>query len=225
MQGIYLVTDRALCGSRTVEQVVAAAVRGGVRAVQLREKELNTRAFVERARRVHAVTSAAGVPLLINDRVDVALAAGADGVHLGQSDMDYAAARRLMGPDALIGVSVESLEQLAAAEATDADYFGISPLCLTSTKKELTQAWGMAGLRRAREQTARCLVAIGGIDAGNAGAVRCAGADALAVVSAICAAEDPENATRQLCAAFAAGAETRPAHSIAALQPESALLG
>lgn len=191
-------TDRPLCGARPVEEVVAAAIRGGVTLVQVREKELSTRDFIEVARRIRTVTRAAGIPILINDRVDVALAVGADGVHVGQSDMSPADARRLMGPDALIGLSVETLLQVERSEAEDVDYLGVSPIFCTPTKSELTQAWGLDGLRAVRAMTKRPLVAIGGINVGNAGEIIAAGADGVAVVSAICAAADPESGARAL---------------------------
>ena len=106
MRGLYLVTDRGLCGGRPLEDVVLQAVRGGAACVQLREKDISTRAFIEEAVRIKALLAPFRVPLIINDRVDVALAGGADGVHVGQDDMPYAMARRLMGPGAIIGLSV-----------------------------------------------------------------------------------------------------------------------
>lgn len=207
---LYLVTDRAMCGMRPVEEVVAAAIRGGVSLVQVREKQLSTRDFIAVARRIRAVTRAAGVPMLINDRVDVALAVGADGVHVGQSDMPPADARRLMGPDALVGLSVETLQDLAASEAEDVDYLGVSPIYCTPTKAELTRAWGLDGLRAVRAMTKRPLVAIGGIHACNASEIIGAGADGVAVVSAICGATDPEKAARELRARIDAARERLP---------------
>lgn len=195
---LHLVTDSALCGERGVLAVVEAAVAGGVSCVQLREKHLPTRAFVERARALKAWLAPRGVPLIINDRVDVALACAADGVHVGQNDMAPADVRRLM-PGALIGLSVESLAQLAAAEAAPVDYYGVSPVFATVTKADAAPALGLAGLAALRAQTRRPLVAIGGIHAGNAAAVLAAGADGLAVVSALCAAADPAAAARELC--------------------------
>lgn len=202
LRGLYLVTDRQLCGDRGVVAVVGAALRGGVRVVQLREKGLSTRDFVAEAREVHALTAKAGVPLIINDRVDVALAVGAEGVHIGQSDMLCADVRRILGPAAIIGLSVETPVQLVAAESTTADYFGISPVFITPTKADLLQGWGLGGLRQARRLTRRPLVAIGGIHLANAAQVHQAGADALAVVSAICAAADPTSAASLLVAAM-----------------------
>lgn len=194
---LQLVTDSALCGERGVLAVVEAAVAGGVCCVQLREKRLATRAFVERARALKAWLTPRGVPLIINDRVDVALACGADGVHVGQSDMAPEDVRRLM-PGALIGLSVESLAQLAAAEAAPVDYYGVSPVFVTATKADAAPALGLAGLAAIRARTNRPLVGIGGIDAGNAAGVLAAGADGLAVVSALCAAVDPATAARAL---------------------------
>ena len=196
---LHLVTDSALCGERGVLAVVEAAVAGGVSCVQLREKQLETRAFVGRARALKAWLAPRGVPLIINDRVDVALASGDDGVRVGQSDMAPADVRRLM-PGALIGLSVESLAQLEAAEAAPVDYYGVSPVFSTATKADAAPALGLAGLAAIRARTARPLVAIGGIHAVNAAAVLAAGADGLAVVSALCAAADPAAAARLLSA-------------------------
>jgi thiamine-phosphate pyrophosphorylase len=196
--GLYLVTDRQLAGPRRLEELVRAAVRGGVTAVQLREKECSTREFVELARRLKASLAPAGIPLIINDRVDVALAAGADGVHLGQSDMAYRDARALLGPDAIVGLSVETAAQSDEAQSLDADYLGVSPIFPTLTKTDTPAAWGIEGLAALREASRHVLVAIGGINAANVAEVMNAGADGIAVVSAICAACDPEDAARQL---------------------------
>lgn len=199
--GLHLVTDSALCGERGVLAVVEAAVRGGARVVQLREKALPTRAFVERARALKALLQPLGVPLIINDRLDVALACGADGVHVGQEDLSPRDMRRWL-PDGLIGLSIERLAQLDAAERLPVDYYGASPVFATATKADAAPSLGLDGLRALRARTARPLVAIGGIGEHNAAAVMAAGADALAVVSALCAAPDPEHAARRLCAAM-----------------------
>jgi len=194
---LYLVTDRRLAGARPLTDLVAAAVRGGVTAVQIREKECATREFVELARALKALLAPLGVTLVVNDRVDVALAAGADGVHVGQSDMDCRDARHLLGPDAIIGLSVENAEQAAAAPP-EADYLGVSPVDSTPTKTDTNSEWGLAGLASLRRATPRPLVAIGGIDPANAASVIESGAEGIAVVSAICAAPDPEQAARTL---------------------------
>lgn len=195
---LYLVTDRDLAGRRSVEEIVATAVRGGVTSVQLREKTLPLLDFIEAALRLKRQLSGAGVPLIINDRVDVALASGADGVHLGQGDVPPGEARRRLGPEAIIGLSVETMDQARAAEVEDIDYLGVSPVFLTPTKSEAGPAWGLEGLRRLRSATRLPLVAIGGISAVNAAAVLEAGADGIAVVSAIMSAPDPEAAAREL---------------------------
>jgi len=195
---LYLVTDHRLAGQRPIEQVVLEAARGGVTAVQLREKEATTREFVALARRLKAQLAPLDIPLIINDRLDVALAAGADGVHLGQSDLEYDDARRLAGPDFLIGLSVETFEQALAAERMEVDYLGVSPIFPTPTKTDTGEAWGLEGLQQLRAKSRHTLVAIGGISASNARQVVAAGADGIAVVSAICAAADPAAAARQL---------------------------
>ncbi len=195
---LYLVTDRELSVGRDIEDVVLEAVRGGVTMVQLREKTLPTRPFVESARRLKAVLAPLGITLIINDRVDIALASGADGVHIGQEDMPYLDARRLLGPEAIIGLSVENPEQAAEAEALDVDYLGVSPVFVTPTKSELETQWGLEGLQQLRLKSQKTLVAIGGIGPRNAAGVLEAGADGLAVVSAICSAPDPRAAAADL---------------------------
>jgi thiamine-phosphate pyrophosphorylase len=198
--GLYLVTDRALARGRPLEDIVAAALRGGVTMVQLREKTCSTREFMELAERILPLTRARRIPLIINDRVDVALAVDADGVHLGQSDMPCAIACRLLGPDKIIGLSVESIEQAEAAQACDADYLGVSPIHTTPTKPELETGLGLEGLQRIRTIARQPLVAIGGMNAHTIPDALAAGADGVAVVSAICAADDPEAAARALAA-------------------------
>lgn len=198
MRGVYLVTDRGLCRNRLLQDVVLQAVQGGVAYVQLREKDLSTRAFVEEAIAVKQVLLPSHVELIINDRVDVALACGADGVHLGQQDMPYATARKLMGDRAIIGLSVETWEDVQAAEKLDVNYIGVSPVFVTPTKTDTKEPWGLAGLNKIKTFSRHPLVAIGGINASNAQAVAEAGADCLAVVSAICSADDPAAAASKL---------------------------
>ena len=195
---LYLVTDRDLSLGRSLEDVVSKAVKGGVTIVQLREKDASTGEFVALARRLMSILKPLGIPLIINDRVDVALAVDADGVHIGQSDMAYADARRLLGPDKIIGLSVESLEDLEAANALDVDYVGISPVYGTPTKTDTAEPFGLEGLRRAVEMSVHPTVAIGGMNAATIGEVMEAGADGVAVVSAICSAEDIRKATSEL---------------------------
>jgi thiamine-phosphate pyrophosphorylase len=195
---LYLVTDVGLSLGRPLTEVVDAAVRGGVTCVQLREKQLNTREFVAQARALKFLLADRHIPLVINDRIDVALACGADGVHLGQSDMSPEDARRLLPPEVFIGWSVETLEDVRRARGLPVDYLGISPVFATATKTDTHTPWGLDGLQRVQSMTELPLVAIGGIHAGNAREVLRHGADGLAVVSAICSAPDPCVAANQL---------------------------
>lgn len=199
---LYLVTDQNSVAGRTLGDVVAAAVQGGVSCVQLREKQLNTRDFVAQALALKALLAPHHIPLVINDRIDVALACGAHGVHLGQSDMPVAQARRLLPPEVFIGWSVETMNDVIRSASLPVDYLGVSPIHATPTKTDTQTPWGLDGLRQVRSATTLPLVAIGGIHADNARAVLSAGADGLAVVSAICAAPDPCEAAaalRRLC--------------------------
>jgi len=198
MRGIYLVTDRGLCRNRPLPEIILQAVQGGAAYVQLREKDLPTRAFVEEARAIKKILEPYRVPLIINDRIDVALACGADGVHIGQEDMPYEIARKLMGDEAIIGLSVETWEDVEAAQRLDVDYIGVSPVFATPTKTDTKEPWGLEGLKKIKSFSRHPLVAIGGINEVNARAVVSAGADCLAVVSAICAADSPEVATRKI---------------------------
>ncbi|WP_034625208.1 thiamine phosphate synthase [Desulfotignum balticum] len=202
MHGIYLVTDQTLCLGRPLASIVADAVRAGIACVQLREKTASTRKFLNQALALKPVLASAGIPLIINDRVDIALAAGADGVHLGQSDMPYDAARRLMGSNAIIGLSVETWADVEAAQNLDVAYLGVSPVFATPTKTDTRSPWGLDGLARIRAYSRHSLVAIGGLNAANAKEIIRAGADAVAVVSAICSAEDPFTAARNLAHCF-----------------------
>jgi len=198
VRGVYLVTDRGLCRNRPLQDVVLQAVQGGAAYVQLREKDLSTRGFVEEAISIKKLLAPYHVPLIINDRIDVALASGADGIHIGQEDMPYATARKLMGEKAIIGLSVETWEDVEAAEKLAVDYIGVSPVFATPTKTDTKEPWGLEGLKKIKSVSRHPLVAIGGINQMNARAVVSAGADCLAVVSAICAADDPEAATRKI---------------------------
>ena len=197
-KGLYFVTDRPLCHGRDLKGIIREAVRGGATCVQLREKDLPTRLFVEEALEIKRILAPFHVPLIINDRIDVALAVKAQGVHIGQDDMPYDIARRLMGPNALIGLSVETWEDVERAEALDADYLGVSPVFDTPTKTDTKGMWGLEGLARIRAFSRHPLVAIGGLNASNAEATILAGADSVAVVSAICSAPDPLLAAQTL---------------------------
>lgn len=197
---LYLVTDRGLALGRDTVNIVRAAITGGVTCVQLREKHCATRAFIEEARALKALldTLANKIPLIINDRLDIALAIGADGVHLGQTDMPIHDARRLVGPSMIIGISAESIADAIRAETEGADYIGISPVFATPTKADTAPPLGLEGIRQIRAAVSLPLVAIGGIQEENASAVIRAGADGVAVVSAIVAAACPRKAASAL---------------------------
>lgn len=200
MNGLYLVTDRIIAqqAGHTVAFVVEEACRAGVRWVQLREKELSTRAFLEAARELKQITQAYGARLIINDRVDIALAVDADGVHVGQDDMPYAAVRSLVGPDKLIGLSVNNMVELRAALDDKPDYLGVAAVFATSTKLDTSNLLGLDGLREICTSTSLPTFAIGGINATNIGQIMQAGATGAAVVSAICGQPSPYEATREL---------------------------
>ncbi len=199
---LYLVTDRGLARGRAMLTIVRAAVQGGVTCVQLREKSCSTREFIKEALAIREFLRSRGVPLIINDRVDVALAVGADGIHLGQKDMPLAAARAIVRDTMLIGISVESVADAIAAQGGGADYLGVSPIFATPTKTDAAAPIGLAGLQTIRRAVRIPLVGIGGLNRQTAAAVVRCGADGLAVVSAIVAAEDPEQAARELVQAI-----------------------
>ena len=166
--------------------------------VQLREKDASTGEFVELAFRLKEILKPYNVPLIINDRVDVALAVDAEGLHIGQSDMPYEIARILLGPDKIIGLSVENMDDLLEANRLDVDYVGISPVYGTPTKTDTAEPFGLEGLRRAVALSDHPTVAIGGMNAGTIADVIAAGTDGVAVVSAICSADSPRSAAKEL---------------------------
>lgn len=194
---LYLVTDPEMTARRGVVATVAAAVAGGVTIVQLRDKLGSARALAETGRALLAVLRPLGVPLLINDRLDVAHAIGADGAHVGQDDLPPAEARILLGPQAIVGLSITAAHQLGTIDAA-VDYVGLGPLFPTGTKADAAPALGEAAFSALRRQIALPVVAIGGITLENTGRCLSAGADGIAVVSAICAAADPQAAARAL---------------------------
>ncbi|EOQ88714.1 thiamine-phosphate diphosphorylase [Leptospira yanagawae serovar Saopaulo str. Sao Paulo = ATCC 700523] len=201
-RGVYLVTDRPLCLHHQLEEVVRLSASGGVSLVQLREKETSSREFLTLAIHLKKILTPFQVPLLINDRVDICLASGADGVHLGQSDLPWLDARKLLGKNAIIGLSIETNEDWENLQKENPnpslDYLAVSPVFDTPTKTNTKEALGLAGVRWLRENTKLPVVAIGGINIGNAKDMIQAGADMIAVVSAICSAKDPKEATTAL---------------------------
>ncbi len=194
---LYLVTGNQQ-DLATLKRVVRKAVEGGVTMVQVREKHGDVRAFIERAQAVKDILKDTDVPLVINDRVDVALAVDADGVHLGQSDMPANIARELIGANKILGLSIENEEQLAEADSLPIDYIGLSAIFATPTKTNTKKFWGIDGLKMALETTSLPIVAIGGINESNIPQLSATGVHGLALVSAICHAEDPKAASEYL---------------------------
>jgi len=202
--GLYLVTDRTQTEGRDLLEVVDRAVAGGVRAVQLREKNLATLDLYQLAEKLLVRTRAAGTALLINDRVDVALALDADGVHLTRRSLPPGEARALMGPSKLVGISCHSLADLLEAVAGGVDFVVLGPIFETSSKRPYGPPLGSGILREARALTSLPLVAIGGITPARTPEVVAAGADGVAAISAVMAAPDPAAAAAGLLAAVAA---------------------
>lgn len=183
-------------------ELAERALRGGVTMLQLRWKQAADAPLLALARRLVPLTARFGVPLILNDRVDLVAPAGAQGAHVGQSDLDVQRARALLGPDALLGLSIETACQAGALDQTLVDYVGVGPIFATVTKPDHATPLGVDGLRALRSALTVPVVAIGGVGADNAAALRRAGADGLAVVSAICGAADPEGAAAALLSAF-----------------------
>jgi thiamine-phosphate pyrophosphorylase len=199
---LYLVTDRDLMYAKSVEECVEQAVAGGATVVQIREKTASSREFYEIAVRTRKITKKYGVPLIINDRADIALAVDADGLHIGQKDLPYKEARRIMGKNKIIGVSASNLtEAVAAAAEKGVDYLGVGAMFTTDTKKD-ADSTTMDELRRIRQIIKLPIVAIGGINKSNIPSFAGTGIDGIAVVSAIVSQEDASGAARELKSLF-----------------------
>lgn len=195
---LYLVTDSELSLGRSLEFIVEEAVKGGVTMVQLREKHCSSLEFYRLGLRLKALLRDYDVPLIINDRLDIALAVDADGLHIGQSDLPWDVARRLLGKEKILGVSVETLQQAEESNLLDVDYIGISPVFATATKTDTLQPFGLEGVKAVSAVTCHPHVAIGGINMDNAAQVISSGANGIAVVSAISSAESPRLAAALL---------------------------
>ncbi|MCX7837913.1 MAG: thiamine phosphate synthase [Anaerolineae bacterium] len=195
---LYVLTDAKLARGRSHEEVVAAALRGGATLVQYREKNASTRQMIAEATRLRDLCRAYGVPLIVNDRVDIALAVDADGVHVGPDDMPVALARKLMGRDKIVGASAGTIAEARAAIADGADYLGVGAIFATSSKADAGEPIGLDGLQQIVRVSTIPVVGIAGINATNAASVIRAGAVGIAVISAIVSADDIERATREL---------------------------
>ncbi len=194
---LYLVTDRGLAKSGTLEEVVEKAVQGGVTLVQLREKEGDTGELYEKAKALKEILAPYHIPLIIDDRIDIMLAVDADGVHVGQSDMPADVARKLIGPDKILGVSAHNLEEALKAEKDGADYLGVGAMYPTATKKDASFT-GKEELEKIRNTVHIPLVAIGGINSKTIPDFAKDSVDGFAIVSAIMAAENPERIAGEL---------------------------
>jgi thiamine-phosphate pyrophosphorylase len=195
---LYLVTDRGLSLGRSNLEVIQAAVEGGVTLVQLREKEATTREFYQEGLQIKDYLLSKNIPLIVNDRIDIALALNADGVHLGQEDMPVDLARKILGQQKIIGASVLTREEAKAAETLGADYLGLSPIFTTETKPELREQIGIEGIPHLKRAVKIPVVGIGSMNQSNAYRVVKAGLDGIAVVSAVCSQEDPGAAAAAL---------------------------
>ena len=194
---LYLCTDRRLMTSPTLEESVESALRGGTTVIQLREKDCSSGEFSELGLRVKRSTAAYNIPLIINDRVDIALAVGAAGVHVGQGDLPCKVVRDIVGPDKIVGVSAATLEEAVQAEKDGADYLGVGAMYATATKTD-TRPVSMETLLQIRAAVRIPIVVIGGINEHTLLNFKGTGVDGLAVVSAIVAKLDPEAAAREL---------------------------
>ena len=202
VKGLYAIIDNSLTPSVSNIEIAKKVLAGGAGILQLRGKGLSSKELLEQAREIREITREAGAIFIVNDRADVALLADADGVHLGQDDLPIAKAREILGREKLIGLSTHNLKQAIKAEFEGADYIGFGPVFGTTTKADAEEAKGLQALREIRKSVNIPIVAIGGINIENVIDVISAGADAVAVISAIVKAGDIEGATRRFLEAF-----------------------
>lgn len=198
---LYLCTDRELMSTQTLEEAVEQAVRGGCTVVQLREKNCSSLEFYRNAKKVKQITDRYQVPLIINDRADIALAVDADGVHVGQDDLPASVVRKMLGPDKIVGVSAGCVEEAVKAWKDGADYLGVGAMYATSTKKD-ADVTSMEELKKIRSAVDIPIVVIGGINRTTYRNFKGTGVNGLAVVSAVIAAPDIEAAARELSEGF-----------------------
>lgn len=194
---LYLVTDRSFLDGKSIEEAVEEAIKGGVTLVQVREKDASSREFYEVALKVKEVTDKYKVPLIIDDRLDIAQAVDASGVHLGQSDLPLKLARNILGKDKIIGISVGNVAEAKEAEAAGADYVGIGTIFFTGTKKDIKTPIGIEGLTEIVKNIKIPSVAIGGINQENTKAVLKSGTNGVAVISAILGKKDIRGAAEE----------------------------
>jgi len=206
---VYVVTDETVAGGRSHAEIARLATAGGADVIQLRDKARSCSELVRIGREIAIIAHGAGAGFLVNDRLDVAIACGADGVHLGQGDVSCGVARQIAPPGFIIGVSVGSVAEARDAEREGADYVALSPVFATGSKHDAGPGHGPGLLRRIRSSVSIPVLAIGGIGPENAGEVIGAGADGVAVISAIAGAPDITGATRRMVAVVAEGKAAR----------------
>ncbi len=206
---LYILTDKDLSMGRSDEEVVSEAISGGATIIQYRHKAGGARQMMDEAIRLRDVCRESSVPFIVNDRLDVALASEADGVHLGQDDLDAASARKIAGPGFIIGASVRTPEECVRAEDSGADYLAANGIFFTSTKTDFGEPLGIEGLRELCGTTKLPIVAIGGINSRNAADVIKAGADGIAVISYVVSHEDIKGRCASLIESIGEGRRTR----------------
>jgi thiamine-phosphate pyrophosphorylase len=199
---LYLVTDRDILGDRDLFTAVEQALKGGVTMLQLREKTASSRDFYQLAVRMKELAAAYQVPLIINDRLDIALAVDAGGLHVGQDDLPITEVRRILGPGKILGYSVSTVEESVYGEQNGADYLGAGPVYATGSKADAVSPIGADSLRRIKQSVTIPVVGIGGIGEANILDVKRAGVDGASVISAIMGNRDPERAASTLIAAW-----------------------
>jgi thiamine-phosphate pyrophosphorylase len=199
---LYLVTDRVILKGRDLLQAVEEAIQGGVTLVQLREKTISSRDFYTLALHMKDLTRKYRIPLIINDRLDIMLAVDADGLHVGEDDLPLATARRLLGPDKILGYSAGNVTEALRGQEEGADYLGSGPVYPTGSKADAGEPIGLTGLQAIKESVKIPVVAIGGIDLGRIPKVRETGVDGIAVISAILGQPDPKEASKALAEAW-----------------------
>lgn len=195
---LYLVTHRGTLSLEDLFRIILQSIDGGVKVVQLREKDISTTEMIEIGRKLHSLLKPLGIPLIINDRVDVALAINAEGIHLGQSDLSIFEARAILGNDAIIGLSVKTIEQVIDAATQNVDYIAASPVFSSKTKFDCSKPWGLDGLRKICSISTHPVIAIGGIDSTNVGEVLDCGVVGVAVVSSILNSPCPKTAAMNI---------------------------
>lgn len=195
---LYVVTGDAFLKGRTLESVIRAAIKGGADCIQLREKDYTGRQLLEAGLLLRRITAEAGVRLIVNDRIDVARAVDADGVHLGQSDLPLQAAREMLAPGKIVGISTHNVQEAVEAERMGADYIGLGPMKPTTTKLDTEPVVGPSGVQEVRRHVRLPIVAIGGIKAEDVAEIIRSGANSVAVVSAVIAADDVEAAAKRI---------------------------